>query len=147
MSLLTKSLKEQLKNAFDQLQVGQTFTFIRTLTDNDVSAFCGITGKYNPYRIDEQFAHENSYGNRIIPGLLIANMVTHIGGMLGFLATKMQFNYIAPTFVGDTLTCVVAIEEKDETTKQVQASAKLVNQEGKEVLIAKFTSSFLKNKN
>ena len=106
MAEATPEFKQQLRGAFDSLQVGQTFTYRRTFTDGDVALFCGVTGDYNPYHVDELFARESWFGRRNIPGLLTASMATHIGGMIGFLATEMVFQYLAPVYVGDTVTYV-----------------------------------------
>ncbi|HUY78949.1 MAG TPA: MaoC/PaaZ C-terminal domain-containing protein, partial [Ktedonobacterales bacterium] len=85
----SEAFKQRLSAAFDEIAVGQTFTFRRTFTEGDVAIFCGVTGDYNPYHIDETFARESRFGRRIIPGLLTASMLTHLGGMIGFLATEM----------------------------------------------------------
>ena len=85
------AFKQQLKTAFDTLRVGQTFSFRRTFTDGDVAMFCGVTGDFNPYHLDESFARETWYGRRIVPGLLTGSLMTHIGGLIGFLATEMTF--------------------------------------------------------
>ena len=114
----TPEFKRQLQEAFEELRVGQTFTFRRTFTDGDVALFCGVTGDYNPYHQDETFASESWYGQLTISGLLTGSMLTHIGGMLGFLATEMSFEYLAPVFVGDRITCTVTIAEKDEDNHQ-----------------------------
>src|ERR1700681_850289 len=87
----TPEFKQQLKSAFDAIQVGQTFTFRRTFTEGDVALFCGVTGDYNPYHIDQTFIESTWFGRPIIPGLLTASMITHIGGMIGFLAMEMEF--------------------------------------------------------
>ncbi len=110
----TPEFKRQLREAFDELEVGRTFTFRRTFTEGDVALFCGVTGDYNPYHQDAEFAGESFYGQLTIPGLLTGSMLTHIGGMLGFLATEMCFEYLAPVYAGDTITCLVTILEKDE---------------------------------
>ena len=52
----TPEFKRQLQEAFDAMDVGQTFTFRRTFTDGDVALFCGVTGDFNPYHQDESFA-------------------------------------------------------------------------------------------
>ena len=65
-------------------------------------------------------------------------MLTHIGGMLGFLATEMSFEYVAPVFVGDTITCTVTVIEKDEAKRRITANARFLNQDGVEVLQASF---------
>ena len=134
----TPEFKRRLREAFDALYVGQTFTFRRTFTGGDVALFCGVTGDYNPYHQDEAFAQESFYGRLTIPGLLTGSMLTHIGGMLGFLATEMYFEYLAPILVGDTITCTVTIVEKDESKRNVAASASFVNGDGAEVLRARF---------
>ena len=64
----------------------------------------GVTGDYNPYHQDEAFAKESPYGRLTIPGLLTGSMLTHIGGLLGFLAAETSVEYLAPVFVGDTIT-------------------------------------------
>lgn len=134
----TSEFKQRLREAFDELYVGQTFTFRRTFTDGDVALFCGVTGDYNPYHQDESFAEESWYGRLTIPGLLTGSMLTHIGGLLGFLATEMSFEYLAPVFTGDTVTCTVTIAEKDEEKRRIEATAGFVNQDGVEVLRASF---------
>lgn len=131
--------KQQLKTAFDAMYEGQTFTFRRTFTDGDVAMFCGVTGDYNPYHIDETFCQSSWFGRRNIPGLLTASMVTHIGGMIGFLATEMAFQFLIAVYTGDTITCTVTIREKDEAKRVVRASATYVNQDGAEVLNATFS--------
>ena len=135
----TEEFKRRLREAFDEMHVGQTFTFRRTFTDGDVALFCGVTGDYNPYHQDEAFAKESWYGSLTIPGLLTGSMLTHIGGLLGFLATEMSFEYLAPVFVGDTITCTVTIAEKNEEKRRIVASAGFVNQDDVEVLRASFS--------
>ncbi len=135
----TPEFKQQLREAFAALDVGQTFTFRRTFTDGDVALFCGVTGDYNPYHIDEAFAQESWYGRRTIPGLLTASMLTHIGGMLGFLATDMTFQFRAPVFVGETITCTVTVAEKDEAKRRIISIATFVNQDGVSVLDGRFS--------
>lgn len=101
--------------------------------------FCGVIGDYNPYHQDEAFARESSYGRLTILGLLTGCTLTHIRGLLGFLATEMSFEYLAPVFVGDSVSCTVTVVEKDEAKRRVAASAGFFNQDGVEVLRARFS--------
>jgi acyl dehydratase len=135
----TTSFKQRLREAFNELQLGQTFTFRRTFSEGDVALFCGVTGDFNPYHQDELFARESWFGRRIVPGLLTASMVTHIGGMLGFLAADMTFEYIAPVYIGDTISCFVTITEKAAEKRRVFAEAYAINQDGARVLTAHFS--------
>ncbi len=45
----TPEFKRKLREAFEEMHVGQTFAFRRTFTDGDVAMFCGVTGDDNPY--------------------------------------------------------------------------------------------------
>ena len=114
------------------MYLGQAFTFRRTFTDGDVALFCGVTGNYNPYHQDEGFARESWYGQLTIPGLLTGSMLTgsmltHIGGLLKIFATEMSFEYLAPVFLGDSVSCTVTVVEKDEAKRRIKASADFVN--------------------
>lgn len=134
----TPQFKQQIHDAFASIQPGQTFTFRRTFTDGDVALFCGVTGDYNPYHIDQAFLEASWFKRPILPGLLTASMVTHIGGMIGFLATEMTFQFVGAVYVGDTITCTVTFSEKDEARRTLRASATFVNQDGVEILTGTF---------
>lgn len=135
----TEEFKRGLREAFDALAVGQTYTFRRTFTEGDVSAFCGVTGDYNPYHIDDTFARDGLFGRRIVPGLLTGSMLTHIGGLLGFLAAEMSFRFVAPVYIGDTVTCTVTVEEKDAARRAVACGVRAATADGREVLVARFS--------
>lgn len=138
MADATPEFKQRLRTAFAEMPVGRTFTYRRTFTEGDVALFCGITGDFNPYHLDATFAAESWYGRPIIPGLLTASMLTHLGGMIGFLATKMTFEYLGPVYPGDTITCVMTVTEHDEARRSMSGTMTYANQEGTEVLRGSF---------
>jgi len=139
MSEATTSFKQRLRDAFNALREGQTFTYRRTFTEGDVALFCGVTGDFNPYHQDDLFARESWFGRRIVPGLLTASMVTHIGGMIGFLAADMTFEYLAPVYIGDTVICTVTFTSKVPDRRRIVGEASSVNQDGTPVLRARFS--------
>jgi 3-hydroxybutyryl-CoA dehydratase len=61
------------------------------------------------------------------------------GGMIGFLASEMHFNYVAPVYIGDTITCTVTFTDKDVERRLFRAVATSVNQDGMEVLQPRFS--------
>jgi 3-hydroxybutyryl-CoA dehydratase len=131
--------RARLSRAFDELEPGERFVYRRTFTDGDVALFCGVTGDLNPYHQDDLFAASTPFGRRIIPGLLTASMLTHIGGLLGFLATEMHFEFAAAVHVGDTVTCTVTFVTRDDERRRFQGEATFVNQDGLEVLRGRFS--------
>ena len=121
---------------FRKIAVGERVQFSRTITEADVSLFIGITWDVNPYHTDEEFCRQTPFKRRIVPGLLTASLLTHMGGLAGFLATEMKFQYQAPVYAGDTLTAQAEIVEWDETTRLLRLDGRITNQHGKEVLHA-----------
>jgi acyl dehydratase len=119
------------------MPVGAEFVYTRTFSMADVAAFVGVTGDFNPLHQDESHARLR-FGRLIVPGLLTGSMLTHVGGMLGFVAREMHFEYLAAVYPGDTVTCTVRVVERDEARRLVRGEAGYVNQDGREVLRATF---------
>ncbi|HEY0408442.1 MAG TPA: MaoC family dehydratase [Pyrinomonadaceae bacterium] len=134
-------LRAQVEKTFAALEVGHRYRWSRTMTDGDVALFCGVTGDFNPFHVDDNFAAQTKFGRRIVPGLLTASMATHIGGMLAFLASEMHFRYQQPVFVGETVTCEVEIVEKIQEGRRIRASVRCVKDENTEVLTGEFTGT------
>ncbi|HEY4026523.1 MAG TPA: MaoC family dehydratase [Candidatus Dormibacteraeota bacterium] len=130
--------RSRISEAFEAIEQGKQFVYRRTFTDGDVAMFCGVTGDLNPYHQDDAFAAASPFGRRIVPGLLTGSMATHIGGLLGFLATEMHFEFLAGVHVGDTVTCTVTFTERDEVRRRLTGVASFVNQDGVEVLRGTF---------
>ena len=114
-------------------EVGQRASFTRTFSAGDVSLFIGATWDVNPYHTDETFAAGTRFGRQIVPGLLPASMATHLGGLWGFLAAEMTMEFLAPVYVGDTVTIDAEIIEVEARGK-VRVSCRWTNAAGKEVL-------------
>ena len=131
-------LRAQVEKTFAAIEIGQRFRWSRTLTEGDVALFVGVTGDFNPFHIDDQFAAQTKFGRRIVPGLLTASLATHIGGMLAFLASEMHFRYHQPVFIGETVTCEVEIIEKIQEGRRIRASVRCTKDEAIEVLTGEF---------
>ena len=71
-----------------------------------------------------------------MPGLLTASLLTHIGGLWAFLASEMHFEFLAPVYVGDTITAEAEIIEVDKSRGWVRMRCRCLNTEGQEVLRA-----------
>jgi len=89
---------------FSEPKLGATARFSRTITEADVSLFIGVTWDVNPYHTDENFLQQTNIKGRIVPGLLTASMLTHLGGLWGFLADRMDLIFVAPVYIGETIT-------------------------------------------
>ena len=135
----SENFKQQLQAAYAAYEVGQVLTFRRTLTAGDVALFCGVSGDFNAYHIDESFARETWFGRRIVPGLLTASLGTYIGGQMGFLAQEMHFEFVAPVFFDDTITATVTVVGKDDEQRTLRCEVVYTNQAGETVVRGSFS--------
>ena len=134
-------LRAQVEKTFAAIEVGMRYRWSRTFTEGDVALFIGVTGDYNPFHMNDQFAAQTKFGRRIVPGLLTASLATHIGGMLAFLASEMHFHYHQPVFIGETVTCEVEVLEKIQEGRRIRASVRCTKDETVEVLTGEFTGT------
>jgi len=97
------------------LQVGDAFRTSRTFTVEDVIRFSQISRDYNPVHFDARFAKARNLSGPICHGLLVASLLTEIGGQVGWLASGMNLQLKAPVYPGEKITCnwvVTAIDQK-----------------------------------
>jgi 3-hydroxybutyryl-CoA dehydratase len=116
--------------------VGAKAAFTRTITEADVALFIGTTWDINPLHTDETYCNATQFKHRIIPGLQTASLLTHLGGLWAFLATHMEIHFLAPVYVGDSITAEAEVIEVDAHNGAVQLKCQCVNQSGQVVLTA-----------
>ena len=126
-----------IKKRFEDIQVGQRATFGKTITEADVFAFAGITGDFNPIHVNVEFAKTSMFGKRVAHWMLTASLVdqtlTNLGG-LGTIHLSEAVKFLAPVFIGDTVTVVSEVVGKDAAKNRMTVKSTLTNQEGKTVL-------------
>src|SRR5215510_7718317 len=126
------------KNAIAGLKRGDTFAISRTFTEQDTIAFANISKDYNPVHFDLRFAKVKNFHGRICHGLLVASMLTEIGGQIGWLASVMNFQFKKPVYFGDTIECSFTITELDDRNR-AKAEAVFKNQQDEIVIVANLT--------
>jgi acyl dehydratase len=123
------------KKTIQGLKVGDNFTVVRAFSETDMLSFSEITRDYNPIHFDKRFSTVKNFNDRICHGLLVASIMTEIGGQIGWLASVMNFRFKRPVYFGDTITCTLTITEIDERNR-AKAQAEYQNQDGIIVLQA-----------
>ena len=114
--------------------LGASASFSRTFSEADVALFIGVTWDVNPLHTDEVYAQQTRFGKRIVPGMLTASLLTHLGGLWAFMATEVRFEFLAPVFVGDTITATAEVVTDDSQHNRVRLKCTCTNQDGVEVL-------------
>jgi 3-hydroxybutyryl-CoA dehydratase len=123
----------------EEPKVGTKSGFSRTITEADAALFIGVTWDVNPLHTDDEYVKDTPFKKRIVPGLLTASLLTHLGGLWAFIAREMHFEFIAPVYIGDTITAVSEIVELNSEKGWVRLKSHCVNSKGEEVLRAEIS--------
>ena len=123
------------RKAIEGFEAGDSFSVSRTFSEKDVSDFADITRDYNPVHFDDRFATVKNLNGRICHGLLVAGILTEIGGQIGWLASEMKFRFKQPVYFGDTIECSLTITKIDGRNR-AKADVIYRNQNGTIVLEA-----------
>ena len=122
----------------EELKVGDTAKFSKTVSESDIYLFAGVTGDLNPAHVNEEYAKGTFFKNRIAHGMLSASFIsTVIGTMLpgpGSIYMRQEVNFLAPVKIGDTVTAIVEVAEIVAEKKRVRLKTYCVNQENTTVV-------------
>jgi 3-hydroxybutyryl-CoA dehydratase len=96
-----------------RFSIGQTATFSKTFTEQDVVAFANISGDHNPLHLDAEYAKTTRFGARIAHGALTAGVITAVLGTdlpgIGSIYMSQTTRFLKPVYFGDTVTATVEI--------------------------------------
>ncbi|MDJ0831081.1 MAG: MaoC family dehydratase [Desulfobacterales bacterium] len=122
----------------EELQVGLTERFSKTISESDIYLFAGISGDFNPAHINEEYAKQTFFKTRIAHGMLTASFIsTLIGTKLpgpGTIYMRQELNFLAPVVAGDTITAMVEVINIDTDKKRIWLKTSCTNQDGTVVL-------------
>lgn len=118
----------------EELKIGQTSSFSKTITETDVYLFAGITGDFNPAHINAQYAANTQFKERITHGMLSASLISTILGTSlpgkGTIYLGQQVKFLSPVRLGDTITVTVKVKELVKEKNRVILHTFCANQEG-----------------
>ena len=93
----------------------------------------GLTGDFNPHHVDPAFMARTRFEKPVLPGLLVASMMTHVGGTWAILAHEVSFIFHQPGYSGDTVTLFMKVTEISPKNRAT-IEAVWTNEEGDMVL-------------
>ena len=138
------------KSGLDFVEVGQTFTFAKTVGETDITLFAGITGDFSDTHVNDQYMQErSSIGKRIAHGALIVGHmstvstisiahVIHKEGLTDFpvSAGYDRVRFLKPVILGDTVTTHYTVSSVDKEKGRSIAKVESFNQKKELVAVA-----------
>ena len=109
---------------FEDLEVGQSDEYSRTISESDILVFAGVSGDTNPVHLNHEFASETMFEGCIAHGLLTASYISTVIGTKmpgpGCIYVGQTLKFKGPVKAGDTVIARATIMEKIDAKKFVK---------------------------
>ncbi len=127
----------------EDIEIGQSASYARTVSEKDIALFGEATGDMNPVHFDEAYAATTPFKTRIAHGMLTAGFFSTVLGTklpgAGSVYMAQTLNFKAPVRIGDTVNATCTVKEKDRRRVTFTCEAKVgdtVVADGEAVLLA-----------
>jgi 3-hydroxybutyryl-CoA dehydratase len=107
------------QNGYDieDIQVGMTATFSKTITEADIVFFAGVSGDINAVHLNEEYAATTPFKGRIAHGMLSASLISAVLANRmpgpGTIYLDQRLKFLAPVRAGETVHAKVRVLEID----------------------------------
>jgi len=116
-------MNEQHGYDVEDLSVGMSASYGKTVTDADIVMFAGVSGDNNAVHTNQEFAATTAFGGRIAHGMLSASFISAaLGTRLpgpGSVYMGQTLRFRAPVRPGDTVTATVTVKSIDVQKSRV----------------------------
>ena len=129
----------QISNfTFDEIQIGQTTSFSRTIGEREIMLFAAASGDVNPLHLDPVYAATTPFGEPIAHGILSASLISAAVALQlpgpGAVYVSQSLRFLRPVKAGDQLTARLEVTAKRADKKFITLDCAIVNQHGKPVV-------------
>lgn len=117
------------------MELGQSASFSKTISEADVYMFAGLTGDFNSVHVNQIKAEESMFGKRIAHGMLGGSLISTVLGMYlpgpGTIYLEQNLKFKRPVYFGDTITATVTLTDVLNQEKNIyRLSTIITNQAG-----------------
>ncbi|MGA8277389.1 MAG: bifunctional enoyl-CoA hydratase/phosphate acetyltransferase [Rhodanobacteraceae bacterium] len=140
MNALPAETTDFIENrTFDEIEVGDHASLVRTLTQRDIGLFAAMSGDVNPAHMDPVYARTDLFHRVIAHGmwggaLISAVLGTELPGP-GTIYLSQDLHFHAPIGLGDTVTVSVTAKEKIADGHRILFDCRCSNQQGEDVIL------------
>jgi 3-hydroxybutyryl-CoA dehydratase len=107
----------------EDLELGMTAVYAKTITDADIVLFAGISGDTNPLHLNSEFADGTRFEGRVAHGMLTASFISAVIGTKlpgpGCIYMSQTIRWSAPVRAGDTVVARVTITDINREKERV----------------------------
>ena len=123
---------------FDAIKVGDSEEIVKTISQADIRRFVELTGDDNPLHVDPAFAATTSFKEVVVHGMLGASLISAVIGTKlpgpGALWISQNLEFLLPVRLGDTLTILCTVADKNNRERLLELDTRVLNQNRQTVL-------------
>jgi len=117
---------------YEDIKVGDVYSFKKTLNKQDVLNFAKLTGDHNKLHVDETFGKKSKFKQNISHGMLAGSLFSTIIGMHcpgedGFYISQ-TLNFKMPIFYGDKLLVKGTVINKNDSIKMITLKTEILKE-------------------
>ena len=126
---------------FSNIKVGIKHSFETEVDNNKMEKFLEISGDDNPMHLDVAYAKSNGMKDRVVYGMLSSSFYSTLVGVYlpgkFALLHSIDLQFLKPVFIGDKLTVFGEVSAINETFRQIEVKAYILNQNMQKISRAK----------
>lgn len=111
---------------FEDLQIGQSASLGKTITEADILLYAAVSTDTNPIHIDADAGKQSIFGERIAHGMLTAGLISAVLGTRlpgpGSLYMRQSLRFAAPVKIDDTVRAMVTVTALNVEKKRATLS-------------------------
>ena len=110
----------------EDLTVGMSADYVRTVTKEDIQLFADVSGDTNPVHLDADYAATTMFKQPIAHGMLSAGYISTVLGTTlpgpGCIYLSQSLKFKAPVFIGNEVTARLTVSDINPEKKRVTLS-------------------------
>ena len=123
---------------YDEIQVGDSATLVRTLRAEDIQLFAIMSGDVNPAHVDPEYARSSMFREVIAHGMWGGALISTVLGTQfpgpGTIYIDQTLHFSRPVALGDTITVTLTCLKKFDHNHHIVFDCLCANQEGLKVI-------------
>ena len=116
------------------LTIGQTASLTKAFTEQDVNLFAELSLVMNELHINDDYAKESIFKQRIVHGFLSGSLISAVIGTLlpgkGAIYLHQDMDFKKPVYIDEEITAIVVVEKLKEEKHICYLQTQCVNREG-----------------
>jgi acyl dehydratase len=122
-----------------KIENGLQYKYEFSFSNEDVVGFAKVSGDANPIHLDEEYAKNTIFKQRIVHGFLGGSVFSKVFGTIvpgeGTIYMSQTMKFMGPMFIGEKYTAVFDFTDVDPVKHRARVQTKVVDKNNNAIII------------